>query len=575
MKPIHYTLVFAVFGGCGCSSNRPETAPPITLTGSETSTIPEHGHEHGAWTLEGLAEGAVLLPGLEGVQRPVNTSSKQAQAFFNQGLALTYGFNHDEAARSFARAAELDPQCAMCFWGAAYALGPNYNFPMLPERAKAAWDAITRAQKIVANGEPSPVEKALIEALSTRYSGPEYVDPVAMQPYKAAFAQAMAEVATDFPDDLDVQTLYAEALMNVNPWQLWTRDGMPNPGTPEIVSTIESVLERDPDHVGANHYYIHAVEASKQPERAEAAADRLGALLPGAGHVVHMPAHIYQRVGRYADASAANRQAIEADERYLASVTPPGYYPFYVSHNYGFLAYSASMQGRGAEAIDAARQAAQSIPTDLVCGMPGMDFFLSEPLLVMVRFGQWQALLDEPKPDPKFPVLSAFWHHAHGIALASTGDLVGANADLAALQQIATNLPEDLITGLNRGAVVLELSAKILEAKIVENQDRAASIPLWEQAVALEDQLDYNEPADWFYPVRHQLGAVLLDEGRAKDAEAVYRADLERNPANGWALFGLWKSLEAQNQSKAAKAAEAAFREAWKHADFELTRSAF
>jgi tetratricopeptide (TPR) repeat protein len=573
MKPLHFVFILAALGvsGCGSKSGRPPL--PIPADGDGPSKTSEH--DHTSWTLEQLARDAVLLPGLESVRRPVNTRSSEAQAFFDQGLALTYGFNHDEAARSFARAAELDPQCAMCSWGVAYTLGPNYNMPMLPERAALAWDALTRARALVASGEPSPVEKALVEALAMRYAGPEYVDPQAMQAYNVAYSEAMRDVASQFPDDLDVQVLFAESVMDVNPWKLWTLEGEPGPGTLEIVGVLESVLARAPDHVGANHYYIHVVEASEQPQRAEAAADRLGNLLPGAGHTVHMPAHIYQRVGRYADASAANRRAIEADERYLATVTPPGYYPFYLGHNYGFLAYSAAMQGRSAEAIEASRHAAASIPTGLVCGMPGMDFFLTEPLLVLVRFGRWQKLLAEPQPDAKYPVLSALWHHAHGLALASTGDVAGARADLQAIERIAAEVPEDLITGLNSGHAVLALAAKILEAKIVEVEDRAASIPLWEQAVALEDRLAYNEPADWFYPVRHQLGAVLLDEGRARAAEAVYRADLERHPANGWALYGLWKALQAQKKAKAAKAAEASFREAWKDADIELTRTAF
>ncbi|MCX4247305.1 hypothetical protein OEB96_42215 [Paraliomyxa miuraensis] len=532
-------------------------------------------HAHASWTLEQLAQGAVLLPGLERVQRRVTTRSSEAQAFFDQGLALTYGFNHDEAARSFARAAELDPQCAMCLWGVAYALGPNYNMPLLPERAEAAWDAITRAQGITAAGGASPVEQALVGALAKRFGGPEYLEPAAMQAYNEAYAAAMREVAAQYPDDLDVQALYAEAGMNVNPWKLWTLEGEPRPGTEEIVAALESVLDRAPDHVGANHYYIHAVEASKHPERAEAAADRLGRLLPGAGHVVHMPAHIYQRVGRYADASAANRRAIEADLRYLEAVTPLGYYPFYIGHNYGFLAYSASMQGRSAESIAASRQAAARVPTDIVCGMPGMDFFLAEPLLVLVRFGRWSELLAEPQPNPKYPVLSALWHHAHGMALASTGEYVRASAELGAIERIAAEVPAEVITGVNSGPVVLELSARILEARIVEVQDRAASIPLWERAVALEDRLEYNEPADWFYPVRHYLGAVLLEEGRAREAEIVYRADLERNRANGWALFGLWQALRAQKKTKEASAVEQRFREAWGDADFELTRSAF
>lgn len=576
MQPhtLHFTFVLAVSSLAGCASKAQQAPAPAGPQG-QTSAETTPAHDHTSWTLEQLAQGAVRLPGLEAVRRPVTTDSAEAQAFFDQGLALTYGFNHDEAARSYARAAELDPECAMCFWGVGYTLGPNYNMPMLPERAALAWEAVTRAQQIVERGEASPVEKALVEALAKRYAGPQYVEPAAMRAYNVAYADAMREVAARFPDDLDVQVLFAESMMDIDPWKLWGLEGEPSPGTEEIVGVLESVLARAPEHVGANHYYIHAVEASRQPQRAEPSAERLGALLPGAGHVVHMPAHIFQRVGRYADASEANRRAIEADRRYLATIDPLGYYPFYVGHNYGFLAYSASMQGRGAEALAASREAAKSIPSDIVCGMPGMDFFLSEPLLVMVRFGRWQELLAEPAPDPKYPVLSALWHHAHGMALASTGDLAGARADLEAVRRIAAEVPEALLAGLNAGRTVLELAAEILEARIVQAEDPAASIAQWEQAVAIEDRLAYNEPADWFYPVRHHLGAVLLELGRAKQAEAVYRADLERNPENGWALFGVWKALQAQTKGKAAAQAEARFRQAWRDADLELTRSAF
>lgn len=573
MKPSLLAFLVAFCGVCGCASNGQPTPSATVPEGDRSSTTPEH--EHTSWTLDRLAEGAMLLPGLEAVQRPVSTSSAEAQAFFDQGLALTYGFNHDEAARSFAHAAQLDPDCAMCFWGAAYVLGPNYNIPMLADRTEAAWDALTQARQLVASGKATPVEQALVEALAERYAGPEYLEPGQMQPYNEAYAAAMRTVAQQYHEDDDVQVLFAEAVMDVNPWKLWTQDGEPRPGTEEIVGVLETVLARTPEHVGANHYYIHVVEASRQPERAEPAADRLGALLPGAGHVVHMPAHIYQRVGRYADASEANRRAIEADERYLATIGPLGYYPLYVGHNHGFLAYSASMQGRRDESLEASRRAATHIPTDIVCGMPGMDFFLAEPLQVMVRFGLWEEALAEPKPNEQYPVLTALWHHAHGMALASTGQLEGARADMEAIRRIAAEVPDELLAGLNSGREVLELAAMILEARIMEKEDRAASIPLWEQAVALEDQLAYNEPADWFYSSRHYLGAVLLEEGRAKQAEAVYRADLERFPANGWARFGLWKSLEAQNKRKAAAAAEASFREAWKDADIELTRSAF
>jgi tetratricopeptide (TPR) repeat protein len=566
----HAPSLLLCLGLTACASSpKPEAAAPAR----PVAVTEEHDHANmPAFTLERLAKGAVLLPDLGAHKRKV-TASAEAQAFFDQGLALTYGFNHDEAARSFARAAEIDPACAMCFWGAAYTLGPNYNIPMLPDRSAAAHDAITRAKAVAA--ETTPVEQALVDALARRYKGPEWIDPVAQQPYNEAYAAAMKEVAARFPDDLDVQVLYAEAAMNVNPWKLWTPEGEPAPGTDEILRVLEAVLARAPEHPGANHYYIHAVEASKNPERAVPAADRLPGLIPGAGHIVHMPAHIYQRVGRYADASEANRNAAEVDLRYLERVKPPGYYPFYLGHNFGFLAYSASMEGRMQESLDAARRATEHIPMDIVCGMPGMDFFLSEPLLVMVRFGRWEDILAAPAPEAKYQVLRALWHHARGMALAGTENVADAKAEHAAIEKIRAEVPEDLLAGLNQGRLVLELAAKILEARIAGVEKHPEAITRWQEAVALEDRLAYNEPADWFYPTRHYLGAALLDAGRAKDAQAVYEEDLRRNPENGWALFGLWQSLRARKQTKAAAAAKSRFDTAWKRADVKLERTAF
>src|SRR5690606_12720300 len=389
-------------------------------------------------------------------------------------------------------------------------LGPNDDAPMLAERAETAWVALQAARQAVE--DDSPVEQALVAALAARYGGPEYLEPAEMQPYTEAYAAAMREVAARFPEDDDIQVLFAEAMMNVRPWKLWTTEGQPESGTEELVAALESVLARSSAHPGANHYYIHAVEASIDPGRALPSADRLASLMPGAGHIVHMPAHIYQRVGRYADASRANRKAIESDEAYLQAVTPPGYYPFYLGHNHGFLAYSASMEGRSEESLKAARAAAQSIPKDVVCGMPGMDFFLSEPLLVMVRFGKWEQILAEPAPDPKYQVLTALWHHAHGTALAATGKPEAARADLEGIARVRSELPGDVVAGLNSGGDVLDLAAKILEARIAEARGEDP-VALYREAVALEDGLAYNEPADWFYPVRHSLGAALLDAG--------------------------------------------------------------
>ncbi|MFP2898196.1 hypothetical protein [Corallococcus sp. 4LFB] len=532
-----------------------------------------HGNPSALSSMTALAQGAVLFDDLGNFQREVTTRSPEAQAFFDQGMRLTYAFNHDEAARSFARAAQLDPSCAMCFWGTALVLGPNYNVPMLPDRAATAWSALQRAQALAPSA--SPVEQALIGALSRRYGGPEPRTPEQMKPFSQAYANAMRDVAKRFPDDMDVQVLFAESLMDVNPWKLWTLEGKPEPGTGEIVSRLESVLARAPNHPGANHYYIHVVEASEHPERALPSAERLPGLMPGAGHVVHMPAHIYQRVGRYADASESNRRAIQADNAYLRRVDPIGYYPMYLSHNWGFLSFSASMEGRREESIRAARESSGVLPPEMLTLMPGMDFFASEPLLAMVRFGRFDALLDEPRPDAKYPVLTGLWLHAHGLALAAKGDFKQARAEHEELVTLAASVPDTLTAGNNSAKDVLDVAARVLDASIAERQGRADALSRWADAVRAADGLAYSEPSDWFYPVRHYQGAALLDAKQYKAAEAVYREDLRRNPGNGWALFGLTQSLKGQGRTAEAAAARKCFETAWANADIALTRTAF
>jgi tetratricopeptide (TPR) repeat protein len=523
--------------------------------------------------VKALATGAQIFPDLGVLTRPVGAASPEAQRYFDQGLRLAYGFNHDEATRSFARAAELDPGCAACLWGVAWTLGPNYNVPMLPDRAQAAWDALQAAR--ARGGRARPVEQALITALATRYKGPQPVEPPTQQPMNEAFARAMREVAKSHPDDDDVQVIFAESLMDVNPWHLWTLDGKPAPGTEEIVSTLERVLARNAQHPGANHYLIHAVEASERPDRALPAAERLPGLMPAAGHTVHMPAHIFQRVGRYADASEANRRAVRADEAYLGKTTPPGYYPMYLGHNFGFLAYSASMLGRSAESLRAARAATKAIPPEMLDMMPGMDFFAGEQFLVMVRFGKWKDALAEPRPPAKYPTLTALWLHARGMALASTGKTREAQAMMRELRTLASTMPADLLAGMNPASSMCRLGADAIEARIAERARRwPEAIAAWQRAVAQEDGFAYNEPADWFYPMRHYLGAALLEAKKPKEAEAVFREDLRRNPNNGWALYGLAAALAAQGKKDQAAATRKEFDAAWSEADIRLTRAA-
>lgn len=566
------TMVMGMAGvplGCGTSPPPPareEVAARTAVAGAEEPG--SHAHGDAPLTLAQIAEDAAILPDLGTHERPVTTESTEAQAYFDQGLRLTYGFNHDEAARSYAKAAAIDPSCAACFWGVALVLGPNYNVPMLANRFGAAWEALERAQR--AAPQATPVERALIDALARRYPGPEPVEPAAMAPYNQAYADAMAQVARDYPDDDDVQVMYAEALMDLRPWALWDADGTAAPGTQEIVATLETVLARNPEHPGANHYYIHAVEASKQPGRATAAADRLAALMPGAGHIVHMPAHIYQRTGRYADASQANRDAVAADERYIGRAPAWSYYGMYFAHNHGFLAYSASMEGRSEESLSAARAAAESFPPEMLSMMPGMDFFISEPLLVMVRFRRYDDILAEARPDGRYQTLTGLWLHAHGMALAATGELDGAASDLAELQALRDAIPEDLVAAQNSARAIVALGAAVLEATIAQLRDDPKHHELWAEAVAQNDRMAYNEPADWFYPVRHFQGAALLEAKQYATAELVYREDLRQNPENGWALYGLHRALAAQKKPEAARA-RARFERAWKNADHELT----
>ena len=547
------------------------SAPPPTAATTAAKAPPPPLAVPG--TVLALAQGAQLFDDLGTLNRPVGTASPEAQRYFDQGLRLAYGFNHDEATRSFARAAELDPGCAACLWGVAWTLGPNYNVPMLEGAAQAAWDALQAARERSARARP--VEQSLIVALATRYQGPKSIDAASQQPLNEAFAAAMRDVARAHPDDDDVQVIFAESLMDVNPWHLWTLDGKPAPGTEEIVVTLEKVLSRSSGHPGANHYYIHAVEASTRPDRAVPAAERLPGLMPAAGHIVHMPAHIFQRVGRYGDASEANRRAVKADEAYLARTRPPGYYPMYLGHNHGFLAYAASMLGRSEESLRAARGSTKAIPPEMLDMMPGMDFFASEPLLVMVRFGKWKEILAEPRPPEKYPTLTGLWLHARGMALASTGKSSEAWATMRELRTLATKIPPDLLAGQNPASAMCRLGADAIEARIAERaKSWKPAIAAWTRAVAQEDGFAYNEPADWFYPMRHYLGAALLDARKPKEAEAVFREDLKRNPGNGWALHGLATALAAQGKKDEAAATRAKFEEAWKEADIRLTRVA-
>ncbi len=522
------------------------------------------------------SRGAQIFDGLGTYHRRISTSSPAAQRYFDQGMRLLWGFNHDESTRSFAQALALDPSCAMCAWGVALTVGPNYNLPMLAQpRAKVAFEATGRAQHLA--GSATPVEQALIAALALRYPNAQPLDPQSASPVLTSYAGAMRTVARRFPDDLDVQTLYAEAMMNVHAWKLWNADGTPAPGTTDIVATLESVLKRNPMHVGALHYYIHAIEASPHPKQGLAAAARLRNLAPAAGHLVHMPAHILQRVGRYEEAAEANRKGAAADEAYLAKTGPLDYYPtMYVSHNYQFLAYSAAAEGREAETLDAVQRSRTSVSDAMLKGMPGMDWYVAELYTAPVRFGKWDALLAEAPPAPDLPGLVGGYLYATAVALAAENRITEARARLGQLDTLIAGLPVDLPAGQNTLRDVLAVGRHLVAARIAMAEGhREEALRELEDGVRLEDALGYDEPSDWFFPVRHLLGAELMHDGKFQDAERVYREDLERHPDNGWALFGLQQALKAEGRVAEAHAAAARFQEAWRHATISIGATAF
>ena len=564
-------LAAALLAGA-CS---PQPAPPPAAAAVDTQAMPMPAPAGPGPTLADWARGAQLFDNLGSYTRKITTGSAQAQAYFDQGLRLIYAFNHDEATRAFAAAVAVDPACAMCYWGAAEALGPNYNMPAMSERWAVLWQAVEGARRNAAHA--TPAEQVLIGALGKRFAGPEPVPADKMQPFNDAYAGAMREAAKQYPDDDDIQVFFAEALMTANPWKLWSVEGKASPGTDEIVATLERVLARSPQQPGANHYYIHAVEASPQPERAVAAAERLPGLLPGAGHIVHMPAHIFQRLGRYADAGAANRAAIKVDLDYLDKAKPPEwtyYAGMYLGHNYQFLGYAAAMQGRSAETLQATREMRAHIADPVLHMGMGLDWYAAEPYFAMERFGRWNELLAETPPDPTLFGLSAAYRYARTVALATTGKVEEAVAEKAKLDAIGAATPADAPAGLNAAKDLIAVASLTAAARIAIAQGRHdAAIATLREAVAKEDRLAYDEPADWFVPVRHLLGAQLLAAGRIAEAETAYREDLQRHPGNGWALFGLAQALRAQKRSAEAALVDTQFAQAWKDADVTLTGS--
>jgi tetratricopeptide (TPR) repeat protein len=461
----------------------------------------------------------------------------------------------------------------MCYWGIAVTEGSNYNHPTDAEREKRAFAAAQGARRLAAGARPA--ERALIEAIARRHSD----DPAARrETLDRAYADAMREVTRQFPEDLEAATFFADAMMNLRPWNLWTPDGAPQPGTEEIVQTLERVLAREPNHPGALHLYIHAVEASRQPGRAEAAADRLGRLMPGAGHIVHMPSHIYWRVGRYADAVSANAAAVQADLTYFKTGQPsPIYRGLYYPHNIDFIWQSAAMQGRGAETIRAAREFASTAPPQMITQMPDMETAPVAPIVALARFGRWDEVLREPAPPREWAYTSGVWRYARGLAFSARGQAADARRELGELEQILASVPAERTVALFfRATNLLRLAANVLAGEIAARSgDAATAERLLRAAVAEQDTHWFTEPPPWYFPVRHALGAVLLQANRPAEAERVYREDLKNNPGNGWALYGLAQSLRAQGKTAEAAQADETFRRAWAQADVTLTASRF
>ncbi len=520
-------------------------------------------HQHPAEEMKPAA----LVAGLGDVHHPISTASTEAQRFFNQGLAFIYAFNHDEAVRSFKRAAELDPQLAMAHWGVSLSLGSNYNLQADAAQQRAAYEALQKALALAPRA--SEHERAYIEALSKRYSSDAQAD---RQKLAVAYKSAMSELVKRYPDDLNAATLYAESMMNLRPWQLWSSDGKPAEGTEEIVSVLEGVLRRDPNHTGANHYYIHAVEASPNPERALPSASRLERLAPAAGHLVHMPSHIYVRTGDYVAAAQSNAEAIVADRLYIEKSGARGVYPMmYYNHNIHFLASAHGMNGRAADAIKAARELEANVKPHLKA-MPMLEMFAPYSTITLVRFRRWDEILKEPQPAPELKFTTALWHFARGMAHAGTGQAANAESSLKALRDVAATVAADAPLGNSTARGVLQVAEQMLAGKIaLARGDKQAAIEHLRKAVAAEDALNYNEPADWDIPARESLGGALLANNADAEAEKVFRAELAKHPRNGRALFGLIESLKRQGKKTSAQMVQREFDKAWEKADTKLS----
>lgn len=521
--------------------------------------------------------GAPLFEGMGAFHRGIDTKDPAAQRYFNQGMVLAFGFNHAESIRSFRAAQKLDPECAMCFWGEALATGPNINVTakgkavMSADEQTAAWIALGKA-RAVATGKPQ-IESDLIDALGKRYAPEPVTDRDA---FDKAYAEALGALVAKYPEDDDIAAMYGEAWMNTMPWNYWSDATTPRAEIAPVIAKLEETIARSPKHPLALHLYIHAMEASATPEKAEAASDALLALVPGSGHLVHMPAHIYWRVGRYNDAAQANILAAKIDEDYIAQCNAQGFYPaMYYPHNIHFLWSASTMQGQSKVAIEAGRKLADNVSLEQVDQFPTIEFFKTIPLLSLVQFGQWDEILAEPQPREDLGFSNAIWRYARGVALANKGDVKGAKAEHAALVPLKANPKVMVLDGNDYPAsMLLQIADDLLQGEIaLAAKDNASAIARFTAAVAGQDALPYTEPPFWYYPTRQSLGAALLKAGKPAEAQAAYEKDLQQYPHNGWSTFGLIAALEAQGKTDEAATHREHFKAMWQFADVQLNTS--
>ena len=557
-KLIGLLVISAVLASSGCGGG----------TDSQSSANP-------AQTLAQRA-GAPLFDGMGDYHMPITTADPDAQRYFDQGMVLAFGFNHAESIRSFRAAQTLDPTCAMCFWGEALATGPNINVTsngkaiMVPAERASARAAIDQALALM--DDVSPGEQDWIRALDQRYDGQA---DTPREPLDRAWANALADMASRYPDDTTVASVYAEALMNTMPWDYWGPDGEAKPDTQAVIASLEAVMGADPDHPLALHLYIHALEASSNAAKAEPAADRLANLVPGSGHLVHMPSHIYFRVGRYQDSALANIRAAEVDEAYIKQCNAQGFYPaLYYPHNIHFLWASATMQGQSALSLDSARRVVANVRVEQVEQFPTIQFFRTVPMLSLVRFARWEEILQESEPYEPFAFARAIWHYGRGVAHAALGDGESALTELAAIEQLEPEVDEIFMGNVYPARDLLEIAKSLLKGEMAyRSGDATSAVLAFEEAVALQDALPYTEPPFWYYPTRQSLGAALLASNRDAEAQAIFEEDLKQYPMNGWSMFGLAEALRRQGDEAGAAQMKARFETVWQFADVSLATS--